>query len=218
MASPTKQRTRHLGDLVLDQPEVGDALSELLAADRVTNGAGQRLLRAADVPGAQLDASEVEDVERDLVAFADRPQHVLDRHLHIVEHQRGSRRPVESELVLVGAVEHAHAAFDDEGGEVLAVDLGEHGEDVGEGAVGDPQLLTAQAVALAVRREGGGGSRREGIRTRFRLGQRKGADQLAVGQPRQVPLRAARRCRSRRSAACRCWCGRRANPRTRDSD
>ena len=96
------------------------------------------------------------------------PEHVLDRHLHIVEHQRGRRRAVEPELVLVGAADHAHAALDDEGGEVLAVDLGEHGEDVGEAAVGDPQLLAAEAVELAVRRQRGGGARRRAHPSRLR--------------------------------------------------
>ena len=38
--------------------------------------------------------------------------------LHVVEHQRRRRRAVEAELLLVGAADHAHAAFDQERGEL----------------------------------------------------------------------------------------------------
>ena len=82
--------------------------------------------------------------------FADRAEHVLDRHLHVVEHQRGRRRSVEAELVLVAAADHAHAALDEERGELLAVDLREDGEQIGEAAVGDPHLLAVEQVVPAV--------------------------------------------------------------------
>ena len=61
--------------------------------------------------------------------------------------------PSSPELPFVGTAHHAHAAFDDEGGELLAVDLGEDGEEVGEAAIGDPRLLPVQDVVGAIRRE-----------------------------------------------------------------
>ena len=87
--------------------------------------------------------------------FADRAEHVADRHLHVVEHQRRRGRAVESELLLVGAADHAHVPLDDERGEFVAVDLGEDGEHIGEAAVGDPRLLPVQdVVACRPRRAG----------------------------------------------------------------
>ena len=69
---------------------------------------------------------------------------------HVVEHQHRRRRAVEAELLFVRAAHHAHAALDDERGELLAVDLGEDGEQVGEAAVGDPRLLAVEHVVTRV--------------------------------------------------------------------
>ena len=80
---------------------------------------------AAAAHRAQLEAREVEHVERDLVALADLAEDVLGRHLHVLEDQRGRRRAVQAHLVLFLAALDAEAALDQEGGELLAVDLGE---------------------------------------------------------------------------------------------
>ena len=67
-------------------------------------------------------------------------------------------------------------------GELLAVDLGEHGEQIGEAGVGDELLGAGEAIGLAVggeHRLGLGGQR---VRARARLGERVGGDQLAGGQ------------------------------------
>ena len=61
-------------------------------------------------------------------------------------------------------------ALDDEGGEVLAVHLGEHDEDVGEAAVGDPHLLAVEHEA-AVRLARGPRLRAQGIGAGPRLAQ-----------------------------------------------
>ena len=70
-------------------------------------------------------------------------------------------------------------------GELLAVDLGEDDEDVGEAAVGDPHLLAVQheaAVGLPRRL----GPRAERVGPGAGLAQRVGADDLAGDEPRQV--------------------------------
>ena len=63
---------------------------------------------------------------------------------------------MQAHLVLFLAARHAaERALDDERGELLAVDLGEDDEQVGEAAVGDPHLLAVQheaAVGLPRRR------------------------------------------------------------------
>ena len=77
------------------------------------------------------------------------------------------------------------AALDDEGGEVLAVDLGKYDEDVGEAAVGNPHLLACErepAVGQPNRTRGGA----ERIRSRARLAQRIRADHLAGNELRKI--------------------------------
>ena len=89
-------------------------------------------------------------------------------------------------LFLAGA-DAREAALDDEGGELLAVDLGEDDEDVGEAAVGDPHLLAVQDEA-AVRLPRRPRARAERVGPGAGLAERVGADDLAGHEPRQVLL------------------------------
>ena len=93
---------------------------------------------------------------------------------------------VEPELDFVAAAHDAHAALDEERGELVAVDLREDGEQIGEAAVRDPHLLAVEHVVPAVGRERRRRARRERVRSRLRLGEGVGADQIAARQPRQV--------------------------------
>ena len=67
---------RHLAQLVLDGAEAGDRHAELLARRRVLGGLADSRTRAARTHRAELEAAEVEHVERDLVALADLAEHV----------------------------------------------------------------------------------------------------------------------------------------------
>ena len=89
-------------------------------------------------------------------------------------------------------------------GELLAVDLGEHREQIGEAGVGDVQLRAGQLPALAVGRQHRLGLGRQRVGARARLGQRVGGDQLAASPAWAGTSAAARRCRTARSASCRC--------------
>ena len=95
---------------------------------------------------------------------------------------------MQAHLVLFLAVGDARKrAFDDEGAEVFAVDLGEHDEQIGEAAVGDPHLFAAQhEAAVGLARRARLCAERIGARSRF--AERVGADHLARQQPRQVLL------------------------------
>ncbi len=183
-------------DLLADEVELGDRLAELLALGRVFDPELEAIFRPADAAHAQLPAPDVQDVEGDLVALADGAQHVLRRHHAVLEDQRTGAAAADAQLVLLGAHRQAgRVALDQEAGELavlhLAVgrlNLGEHGEQVGEAGVGDELLRAGQAVALAVGRQhrlGLGGQR---VRARARLGQGIGGDQLAAGQAGQVLL------------------------------
>src|SRR4030095_8279096 len=132
-----------LGQLALDQPELGDRAAELVPLPGVPDRLIERELRPADVPAPQLEPPEVENVEGDEVPLADLAEHVLDRDAAVFEHERGRRAPVEPELLLLLAADHARPALDDESGEFLAADFGEDDEEVGEAPGGDPPLLAA---------------------------------------------------------------------------
>ena len=156
-------------------------------------------IAAAHAHRAELEAPEVQHVEGDLVSLADLAEQVGGGNARILQDERRRRRAVQPHLVLFVARAHAReSALDDEGGEVLAVDLGEHDEDVGEAAVGDPHLLAGQREAAVGQpdRAGGGAER---IGSRPRLAQRIGADHLAGDQLRQIARLLIGACRSRGS-------------------
>ena len=116
------------------------------------------------------------------------PEQVGGRHRHVLQDDRRRRRAVQAQLVfLLPAGDAAKRAFDDEGGEVLAVHLGEDDDDVGKAAVGDPHLLARQReAAIGLACGPGPGPQRVGTRPRF--AERISANQLARHQSRQVPL------------------------------
>ena len=79
------------GDLLADQPELGNGPSELLSLRRVLDARAQRPLHAAHGEGGQLQPADVEDVEGDLVPLADLPEDVFHRHLRVLEDQGRGR-------------------------------------------------------------------------------------------------------------------------------
>ena len=158
------------------------------ASRRVLRRVSQRRARAARAHGAQLEPAVVQHVERDLVALADFTQQVVRRHARILQDHCRSRRAVQAHLVffLAGA-DARKRAFDDEGGEEGAVNLGEHDEEVGKAAARDPEFLAGQRPA-AVRQSRGFRARGQRIRTGAGFAQAVGAERLAAGDARQVLL------------------------------
>ena len=149
--SATYVLRRDVAQLLANQIELGDRLAELLALARELHAQLQAVLGAAHGADAQLPAADVQDVEGDLVPLADRPQHGVDRDRAVLEEQRAGRAAADAQLVLLGADRQAgRAALDQERGELLAVDLREHREQVREAGVGDVQLRPGQLPALAV--------------------------------------------------------------------
>ena len=136
----------------------------------------------------QLEAAVVQHVERDLVALADLAEQVVRRHLRVLQDHRRRRRAVQAHLVFFLAGRDAgKRALDEERRELLAVDLGEDDEEVGEAAVGDPDLLAGQrpaAVRLARRLR----ARAERVRSGAGFAQAVGAEDLTARDARQVFL------------------------------
>ena len=79
--------------------DLPNALRSLAYCDGVL----QAVARAADAGRAQLEAADVQDVERDVVALADLAQQVLHRHLAVGQNQRAGGRAADAELVLLRA-------------------------------------------------------------------------------------------------------------------
>src|SRR5439155_13077321 len=137
----------HFADLVLDRAKRRDRLPELSARGSVLRRLGNRSVGASAAGGAQLEPSEVEDVERDLVALPDFAEDVFGGYVYVLEDQRGRRRAVQAHLVFFFAAPDPERPLDEKRGELIAVDFGEDDEQIGEPAVGDPHLLAVQDEA-----------------------------------------------------------------------
>ena len=129
--------------------------------------------------GAQLEPPDVQHVEGDLVPLADLAQHVLHGNLRILEDERGRGGALDPHLLLLGAGGDAgEGALHEERREVLAVDLGEDGVEVGEAAVGDELLRAVQDVVFAVRGQRGDRAASQRVAAGFGLGEAVGGDPL----------------------------------------
>ena len=114
---------RHVGELLLDRAELGDRLSELLPVAGVLDGAVEALARGSDGAAAELEPSDVQDVDRDLVTAPRLAEEVLRRHLCVLQDELARRRALDAELLLLGPGRNAGiATLDQERGELLAVD------------------------------------------------------------------------------------------------
>ena len=183
----------HFGELLADGAERGDGLAELLPLGGIRRRLRDYPARAAAAHRRQLEAAVVQDVERDFVALADFPEHVLRRHARVLQDQRGRGRPVQAHLVLfLAGTDAGERALDQKSGELSGRevcaglnDLGEHHEQIGEAAVRDPHLLAGQQEAAVWLRHGASlGTER--VRARARLRQCIRADHFAGDERRQV--------------------------------
>ena len=147
-----------------------------------------RRRRAAAGRDRQLEPAVVQGIERDLVPPADFTKDVLGRHPDVLEDDGGGRGAVQAHLVLLAAGAHPGVApFHEKGGELLAVDLGEDDEEIGESPVGDPHLFAGQheaAVVLPARARFGA----ECVRPGPGFAQTVGPDPLATDELVQILL------------------------------
>ena len=178
---------RHVRQLLADGPEVGDRLPERLALQRVRGRIRNRVLGPAHACGGQFQASHVEDVECDHVPASDLAEHVLDRHVDVVQVQRRCRAAAQSHLVLFGSrIDALERALDQERREVYAVDLREYRVQVRPAPVRDPHLLAVEHVVLAVWGEFGTRERVLRVAAGLRLAQAVGCQQFARDHARYV--------------------------------
>ena len=89
-----------VGDLLLDEAELGDGFAEGLAVDGVADAVVERHAAAADGCVAELVAADVEDVERDVVALADFAEEIVRGDDAVGEDERAGGAAANAELVL----------------------------------------------------------------------------------------------------------------------
>ena len=156
-------------------------------------GFAQRGLRAAGAHRRQLEAAVIEHVERDLVPAADLAEQILRRHAGVLQEDGCRRRAVKAHLVFFLTTRDAgESTLDQEGRELLAVDLREDHEEIGEAAVRDPHLLAADRPGT-VRQSGGLRARTERIGARSGFAETVGADDLSGDESREILLLLRRR-------------------------
>ena len=123
------------------------------------------------------------------MALADLAQQILHRHLAVVEDDLSSGGNLDSKLLLFRADNQTlKALLHQEGGEVLLVDLGENGIQLGETTVGDELLGAVQDVVLAVFGEHRGGLGSKGVAAGARFGEAVGRRPLTGDQFLQIFL------------------------------
>ena len=89
------------------QSELGDGLSELLAALRLRDRKREQCLHAAHRTAAQTGAAVVQDRHRHFESLALCIQHVLGGNPHVREIHAGGRRGTDAHFVLVRPMAHA---------------------------------------------------------------------------------------------------------------
>ncbi|MNS91120.1 hypothetical protein D3C72_1251970 [compost metagenome] len=148
-------------------------------------------LHDAHRPAGQHRALIVQPAHQHLGAAVLRAEDVLDRHLHVLEHQLAGVRAAHAQLVqLLRHREALHALLDDKGGHAaraqVRLGLGVDHQHIGVGAVGDPHLVAVEHVAVAalVRAQ----LHRHHVRTRARFAHRQRTDLGAAAQVRQEAL------------------------------
>src|SRR5690606_1481106 len=150
------------GDLRADRLVQRHRLAPLLARGRPFAGDLQAPLAGADAHGWQGQPAGVEGGEGDLEALALRTDPVGGRHPDPVEAGDAVlQAPQAHEGVAVLDGDALGAGLDDEGGDAAPVPLGlryarHDDEEVGDHAVGGPQLHAVEDVVVAVGHGGGG--------------------------------------------------------------
>ncbi|MGY4454234.1 hypothetical protein ACVWZR_008894 [Bradyrhizobium sp. i1.3.1] len=179
----------HVGELALHQLEVADRLAELFSLVHVGHHGVHAGRHDPERAARQHRALVIEAGHQHLDALADLAEHVLLRHLALVEEQRIGVGAAHAELVEMLAVgEPLEALFDQEGGHAararLRIGLGIDDQHVGVAAIGDPHLRAVEHVTVAALV--GAQLHRNDVGARAGLGHRERADIFAADQLWQI--------------------------------
>ncbi|MNM78819.1 hypothetical protein D3C81_907370 [compost metagenome] len=144
---------RHVDDVLLHQLERSDRAPELFALQGVVCRQVQRALRRAHRAHRHIEAAEVKADQHLAQAFSFLAQQVGGGYLRVLEGEgRGAGAAGEHHVDRRGGVRRG-VAFDQEERQLavagVAVSARHHDAEVGEHAVGDPQLAAVEHVAVA---------------------------------------------------------------------
>ena len=190
---------RHIGELELNGLKFADGLAELLALLGVFHG-------GVEAPCAMPSASAAMEMRPPSRIFKlpmkpspSSPRRFSSGNAAIGENDFGSVAGAQAELVFFFAgLEAGSSLFDDERADAVRV-LGfvgdRHGHaDVGVVAIGGEGFRAVDDPVIAVAL--GGGASAAGVGAGFGLGERPGADLLALRERREIFLAFALRCRT----------------------
>src|SRR5207249_10291155 len=173
-------------ELLLDELERGDRLAELDPLLRVLERPVVARHRRAHRRPRNTVARLAEAAERPAETFHVR-ELVLERNLTILERQLRGDRGAHRELAVdVERRETGCAALDEEAPDLAVVLLGPDHGDVGDGAVGDPELGPVQDVRVAL--PPGARLHRARVGAMVGLGETEAPDLLARGEAREPLL------------------------------
>src|SRR6185369_6586639 len=91
-----------LSDLPLNETKLSDGLAEGFPLLCIFDSLCERMPRAANAGHTQLEPSNVEHVECDVVAFARFPEQIASGDFTVLQHERARGRTANSQLVLLG--------------------------------------------------------------------------------------------------------------------
>ena len=153
--TPCLQHGIHVGDLALDELELANALSKLLAVMGVRNHVVHDRLHDAQRPARQHGALIVQAAHQHLGAHIQAAQNILCRHFDILEHEFARMAAAHSEFVeFLRDRKSLHALFDqksrDPARTQLRLSLGVDHQRVGVGAIGDPHLVAIEQVVATL--------------------------------------------------------------------
>ncbi|KAI3488740.1 hypothetical protein L1887_47081 [Cichorium endivia] len=181
---------RGVGELLLDELEAGDGAAELRTVEGVLAGLLNAGLEGAHGAPRDAVARRVEALERRAeTGTRVREQRLVALHLDVLHEDGAGDRGTQLELVLDGGRREALGAlFDDEAADlVVPLALCPDDKDVCVGRVGDPGLAAVEDD-VAVAGVGGGGLHGAGVGAVVGLGETEAADELTLGEARQILL------------------------------
>ena len=188
----------HLGKLLLDGAIAVNPGAELDPVGSVIRGLLDDGPHGSREGGAHPKPAVVEDLHSDLESITWLAENILHGDGSILEVDLGGVAALDPHLLLRGSIgDTPKRSLDNEGGDLLSCGagsrvsdggLGEHGEDLSNSSIGDPDLATIEDPVGALLIELGPGLDGAGIRARAWLGQSKGGEILPRGELRKVFL------------------------------
>ncbi|MNS97492.1 hypothetical protein D3C72_1318260 [compost metagenome] len=141
----------HLSQLFADQREGRDGFAKLSPFIRILCRKCDCILGSAYTSSCKLEASDVQDVKGNEVAFTNFPQQIPCGDFHIFKDQWTGRRAFNPHLLLFRPdADPIHLPFHNKSTEVLAVHLGIYNEHIRKAGIRNELLAAVQNIIFTV--------------------------------------------------------------------